>query len=95
MKLFRIFARKGDPIVQKGDWMKLTSEGIEIYQAGNDFPIALFSIRYFISATQIEWEDEVRRLMKEDKKIHAIKFYRNLTKCSLKEAKETCESFVL
>ncbi|MBI3829144.1 MAG: ribosomal protein L7/L12 [Planctomycetes bacterium] len=38
-----------------------------------------------------EAEDEIRRLLREDRKIEAIKVYREATGCGLKEAKDAVE----
>lgn len=38
-----------------------------------------------------EADDEIRRLLREDRKIEAIKVYREATGCGLKEAKDAVE----
>ncbi|SEB49170.1 hypothetical protein SAMN04489844_0276 [Nocardioides exalbidus] len=44
-----------------------------------------------VAATE-DWTAEVRRLVADDKLIHAIKLYREKTGCGLREAKEAVEA---
>ncbi|RYB95132.1 hypothetical protein EUA93_12730 [Nocardioides oleivorans] len=45
-----------------------------------------------VTATTDDWTAEVRRLVADDKLIHAIKLYREKTGCGLREAKDAVEA---